>query len=138
MWQKDIRSLHYGKLFKWGLKTTDVICGEGFFSIEDWISVAYVYKCEYNFGVFIDVRPTSATSQMFTILVRSGLKMRKSLYWRVMASNRQKLEEWWGKIWLFEPFFLKSSFVLRSKTLLTCPNTIWMIFCIHKVRNGSI
>ena len=136
MWQKDIRSLHYGKLFKWGLKTTDVIGGEWFF--RDWIYVAYVYKCAYNLEVFIDVCPSSATSQMFTILVRSGLKMKKSFYWRVMASNRQKLEDWWGKIWLFEPFFLKSSFVLRSKTLLTCPNTIWMIFCIHKVRNGSI
>ena len=100
-----MRSLHYGKLFKWGLKTTDVICGEWFFSIEDWISVAYVYKCEYNFGVFIDVRPTSATSQMFNILVKSALKLRKSLNQREMARNRQKFEEWRGKIRLFEPYF---------------------------------
>ena len=107
MWQKDIRSLHYGKLFKWELKTTDVIGGEWYFSIEDCISVASVYKCEYNFGVFIDVRPTSATSQMFTILVRSGLKMIKSLYWRVIASYMKSWKNDGGKYDYLNLFFLK-------------------------------
>ena len=88
-----MRSLHYGKLFKWGLKTTDIICGEWFFSIEDWISVAYVYKCEHNLGVFIDVRPNSATSQMFNIIVKSELKLKLLINQREMPKNRQKLEE---------------------------------------------
>ena len=93
MWQKDIRSLHYGNLFKWGLKTSDVIGRECFFSIKDWISVVYVYKCEHNLGVFIDVHLTSATSQMFNIIVKSELKLRMLINQREMESDRQKLEE---------------------------------------------
>ena len=76
-----------------------------FFSIKYFISVKYVYKCKPNLGVFIDVPPTSATSQMFNIIDKSELKLKKSLNQRETARNRQKLEEWWRNVWLFEPYF---------------------------------